>query len=830
MLLVCGTCHTASADQFGIVGRVTDGDGNSLTGVSVVTNLLGVGTLTDADGTFVLPLSDSVVRITFTSVGYRARQLALENLPDVIVLEREYFRGQNILVTADRAEYGITPIAFDNLTSNQIERDYSIAEFPLLLNSTPNAYAFSDGGAPLGYSYLRIRGFDDKRVSTYINGVPLNDPEDQATYFVDLPDFGANISDIQVQRGVGNSLYGDASFGGSINVVTNLISRPRQAVITSGYGQLTSDGSAISDIYKQSLEYSSGLIGNRWSYAGRFSKQKTGGYRHNSWYEGWAYSFSLARLDRDMTTELHVYGGPIRMHLAFYGASRDDIARDRRTNPLRYDNETDNFNQPHYQLHNTWRLNDRTTLSNTLYYIRGKGYYEQFKSGRDFFEYNISPTITGIDTSTGQPFRSGDLVRQQWVEKSQYGWNPRLDIDHKRGKHSVGGSFYYFASDHWGQVVWAQHIDGLLNPRNRYYQYDGKKWVGSLYAQEQLELTETISAQLTAQLRYQRYRFDQDIMGAFKGFDYDIDWLFFSPRMGINYRLSERTNLYSHFAISSRTPTDASIYDANDPFTLPSLDIESISLGSANDTIAYRFGDPTAASERVYNLELGGQYRSSQASFGFNLFWMDFRDEIVPEGHINENTGLLITTNADRSVHSGIELSGAWKPTDRFTFDANFALNHNRFRSFRGEIDVYTDTSSYRTTADYADNTIPGFPEYIGNFIADYKSDRFRLTYSLRLLGKQFVELFNVDSLAIDPFSLSSLAASYTLPPFNGVGDLTLLFRIDNLFDKKYESSGYGWTFGLADAPGGPVSLSHGGEYYVGAERSFYAQLRLALY
>ena len=212
-----------------------------------------------------------------------------------------------------------------------------------------------------------------------------------------------------------------------------------------------------------------------------------------------------------------------------------------------------------------YKLSDRATLSNTLYYIRGKGYYEQFKSDTDYRVYDIDP-----------PYRRpaiaptpADLVRQQWVQKNQNGWNPRLDIEHRRGTHSIGGSFYYFDSDHWGQVVWAQNITGPLDPRYRYYQYCGKKYVGSFFVQELYNLNNRLSLQATAQLRYQRYRFDQEKMGAFKGFDYDVDWLFFSPRLGVNVALTEQLNLFGNFAVSSRTPTDAAIYDANDNLLRP---------------------------------------------------------------------------------------------------------------------------------------------------------------------------------------------------------------------------------------------------------------------
>ncbi len=794
-------------------GKVVDENGRPIVGASVVTNLDGVGAATDDRGEFSLPTREGITRVTVSAVGYRSRQFPADDLPPTIKLESMFIRGEDILVTADRAQYGVTPVAFDNLSRQEIERDYTVGEFPLLLSSTPNLHAFSDGGASLGYSYMKIRGFDDKRITTYINGVPLNDPEDQATYFVDLPDFAANVTDIQVQRGVGNSLYGDASFGGSVNIVTSGFSRERKTALSFGYGEYTSGGHSVSDVYKQSLEYSTGLIGGRWAFSGRFSKQKTGGYRYNSWYHGWSYYFSIARLDPNMWTELYVYGGPMKMHLAYSGASREAIAQDRRVNPWHtYSNETDNFNQPHYHLHNIYRINEHTTLSNTLYYIRGKGFYEQFKGARSFYEYNLDTSLTG-------GHESGDLVRQQWVEKNQYGWNPRLDIDHERGRHSLGGSFYYFESDHWGQVVWAQHLTGVFDPQHYYYQYFGKKWVGSLWLQEDYDLTNRLSVLATAQMRYQRYSFDQVRMGAFKGYDYNVDWLFFSPRVGFNYDFSSGWTMFTSFALSSRTPTDAAIYDANDPFIMPSLEIESVSLTASGDSVI-QFGDPTASSERVYNFELGGQYRHSKYTFGINGFWMEFRDEIIPYGGINENNGLVITVNADRSVHAGLEFTGAVKPSDEIKLEGNFAYNYNRVKEYQKEVDGLP--------VDFKDKTIVGFPDYLGNLIVAYDARPLQITLRSHYVGRQYMELYNLEDLSIDPYWTSSVSVGYTFGDLLDFGRLTIQGRVDNLFDRKHEVSGYGDNY-LMDQDGQTV-VAGWAEYFVGPERSFYTQLRLELF
>jgi iron complex outermembrane receptor protein len=809
---------------------VVDPERKPLVGVSVVTNQAGVGTQTDQAGAFSLALNDNIAWVTFSSVGYLPRQFSINSVPDTVILEPTAIPGEGVVVRADRARSGETPVAFENFSKEDVERDYKIGEFPLLLESTPNLYAFSDGGSALGYSYIKIRGFDDKRVAVYINGVPLNDPEDQATYFVDLPDFASNITDIQIQRGVGNSLYGDASFGGSVNVVTNAISRERSAELSTGYGRYTVDGKPQGDLSKQTINYSSGLIDGRWSYGGRFSRQSTGGYRYNSWYEGWSYYFSAARLDHNMSTELHLYGGPMRMHLSYLGATLDDIKSDRRSNQLTYGNETDNFNQPHYQLHNVWSVNARTTLSNTLYYIRGKGYYEQLKDKRYYSDYNIAPTYVD-DSLPGIKYEAGDLVRQQWVTKSQVGWNPRLDIDHERGSHSIGGSFYGFESDHWGQVVWAEHLSGALDPRLRYYQYHGKKYVASLYAQEIYNLSPKFSTQITAQVRYQSYKFDQDKIGAFKGYNYDLNWLFFSPRVGATFKLTDKASVFGNIAVSSRTPTDADIYDAGDPYAFPSLRVLSANLSTGGDT-TFVFGDPTAKSERVYDFELGGNYRDRNWNAGVNLFWMEFRDEIIPYGGVNANNGLPITVNADRSVHAGVELSASVAPATGLTLSGNGAFNYNRIKKYTAQLVSYDIAYNEigRVAVDMADKKISGFPEYLANLLVDYKVERFRVTYRLRAIGKQYMELLNVDSLAIRSHAVSSVSGEYRFKKFLNLGTLGISLRVDNLFNQKFLTSGYGWNYAYQTSPSGPTRIESGAEYYVNAERSFFAELKLEMF
>lgn len=813
-LLALGCLSIAAAE---LTGKVVDTNGKPIPSVSIVTNVGSIGTVSAADGSFIMDDRPEIAWVTFSSVGYKTRQFEINDLPEIVVLESIYYRGDDIIVTANRARRGISPIAFSNLSADEIERDYTIGEFPLLLATTPNVFTYTDGGAPLGYSYIMIRGFDDKRITTYINGVPLNDPEWQATYFVDMPDFASNIEDIQVQRGIGNSLYGDASFGGTINIVTSALAQQRQATFTAGYGTFRSGGKSIGNIHKQSLEYSTGLLNGHWNFSGRYSNQRTDGYREFSWYRGQSYYLSLARTDANMTTELYIYGGPIKMHLAFWGASRDAINANRRFNPRTYANETDNFNQPHFQLHNTARLSDDITLQNTLYYIRGKGYYEQLAEGSVLDDYAIDPAIIAIDPGTGLPFTSADLVRQDHVTKNQYGWNPRLTVEHDRGRHTIGGSVYYFESDHTGVVTQSEHLNGKLDTNHEFYQWNGEQWVGSFYVEEQYEITDMLSLQTATQLRYQRFTLNEQAMGNFLGHRFDMDWLFVSPRLGLNYRLSEHINLYTNAAMSSRPPIVATIYDGTVPNILPLLKVASVN----NDSTLFTFGEPLISSERLYTFELGGNYRTERVALGANVFWMEFRNEIIPYGPVNPFTGLRTAVNVDRTLHAGVELSALGKVNSKITLDGNISYNYNRVKDFVIDLDGFE--------VDFADKTISGFPDYVGSMVADFKSNGWRVTHRLNIAGRRYLELLNVESLSLDPYVIASLSVAYSFENFMRLGKLTLVGRVDNWTDKKYESLGYGGNYAYDDGSGKGV-VDGWAEYYVAPERSFYTQLRLEMF
>ena len=811
LVLLTAACPDRLPAQRRLHGQVLDKDRQPISHVTVQSAAMESPLETDDDGRFSADLtSDGSHPLIFSHVGYIPRTIRVGADADsvVVALVEQVYPMQGITVTAGRAIEKQTPIAFATVDRNEIQRDFDIGEVPALLETTPNLYAYSDAGGGLGYSYLKIRGFDARRTPVYINGIPLNDPEDQALYFVDLPDFASSVDNIQIQRGVGSSLYGEAAFGGAINMLTSPLSRERQFVGEFGYGGFLQGGTTVGLMRKSSVAYSTGLLNSGWSLSGRWIQQFSDGYRKKSWYDGTAYYLSIGRVDPKMITTLNLYGGPMKTHAAWDGITRAAQKVDRRANPYDYDNETDNFTQPHVELHNIYNLTDRLTLYNTLYYIRGSGYYEQLKTADDLYAYNLS------DTSL-----TSDLVRRKWVIKEQQGLASQAALTGDRYRSALGGSYYFFQSEHWGEVTWASALDPSLrdiHQPGRYYEHFGKYQNLAGYASHMQQVTDRLSLSANLQVRYLHINVHQTSVGIYPRRIYGIHWLFLSPRLGATYAISDQLSAFGGFSIASHEPNDDMIDDTDDPSDHPRLEV----LGEQDGLIIY--GNPTVKAERVYDYELGFNYRSARLALDANLFWMEYQHEIVPDGGLTDD-GFPTYGNADRSLHRGIETALAVTLRRDLKIEANYSFNDNWIKKYD---QILYDWSTGQTSVVHRrDVAVPQFPTYLANLKLDYTYGSVAVIYCLRAVGRQFPYLDGRfadrggqrEDVSLAPYTVSSLKGIIKLGSVMDGGELALEGRVDNLLNQKFETFGY------------YASWDDQYLYWPGAERSWFARLRLTI-
>ncbi|MCP4661380.1 MAG: TonB-dependent receptor, partial [bacterium] len=538
--------------------------------------------------------------------------------------------SEEIVVTASR--YGSdVHLSHTNITRAELERKIATDDLPLLLEDTPGLHASSDAGNGVGYTYLNIRGFDQKRVGVMINGIPLNDPEDHQVYWVDIPDLASSVEDVQVQRGITNSLGATTAIGGTVNLVTDLLT-------VDPAGKVSLMGGSY-DTSKQSASYNTGLIGGRFSSALRYSRIASDGYRDRSGSELWGVFWSGRLITAKTTTQANVYTGHELSHHAWDAVDEATLATNRTNNPETYENAIDDFRQPHYELHHEWRISDRLMLKNSLFYIHGEGFYENEKFGRSIVEFSLDQTL-GLDPDD---FADGevDLVRRKNVDKDQYGWVPRLTLSHARGRTIVGGDVYTFHSDHSGDVL---SVDGerLARPVD-YYRYDGDKVAWSVFVNEKREIAPGVTLLVDVQYQHKRYEFMHEEWGNFTGENrhaYEVEYDFFNPKGGVYWRLPGRPfggemSLYAHVGVTHREPTDSEVFDTwagPDDLGVEPLFATSEAMDENGDGLSdyLRWSDPYVREEKATDYELGAAWRGRKLSLTVNGYWMDFENEIIP--------------------------------------------------------------------------------------------------------------------------------------------------------------------------------------------------------
>lgn len=776
-----------------ISGVVTDqATDEPLIGANVQIDNLDMGTHTDRDGRYALTnVPAGQYTISASYIGYEVTKNKTDVGAETVLnfsLKPTVLPGQDVVITGSRAMEGRTPVAFSNMDRRDIEVINQGQDIPMLLDETPNLYSYSESGNGIGYSHLKIRGFNQQRVNVMINNIPLNDPEDHQVYWVDLPDFAESVQDIQVQRGAGNAMYGLSGFGGSVNILTENFNTERGLSISTGYGDF--------DTRKYTVNFRSGLINNTYAVYGRYSRVLSDGYRHDSGIDAWAYFIGAARYDRNMTTRINIFSGPFTLEAAWDAVAEASLEEDHRANPTHYHPNvltTDNFNQPHYQLHHEWRLADDKTLHNSLFYVQGRGYYETFKAGEDLVDHGYRY----YEDSSGQQITETDIVRQKWVDKDHAGWIPRLELQHadNRGNLTVGGEVNTFRSEHWGQITWASNLPPGAEPNKRYYEYDGGKWWVTAYVHENFALTPDLLLLGELQVQHKNRTMEQKPAGNFDGSElnyYEVDYTFFNPKLGLNYNVSARLNVFGNVSIGNREPTDADLFDTwqgADDFGVDPLFAEADTVYHADGSVKYiEWDEPLTEHETVYNYELGLGYQHENWQAKLNLYYMDYRNEIVPYGQVVDD-GRVIRGNADRTVHQGVELSLSREFQPGLKLDANVAYSQNEFKEF-------TQYSWDGTPTSLDGNTIALFPSLVANIRATAQwpvpvlGD---MTGSLHVqhVGQQYLDNTENDERTIDPYSVVNLTLAYPMRLVPGFQQMKFQFWVNNLLDERYETSGY---------------------------------------
>lgn len=790
LALACLITHAGA--QVTLSGVVTTSNDEPLVGANVVIDQTFRGTSTGLNGGFMFSnLKEGTYRVLTSYVGYKNDTVSVTLTGDqdlTIVLEPARILGEEVIVKATRAS-SKTPVSFSEIGETEIERRNYGQDIPVIINQMPSVVATTDAGNGIGYTGLRIRGSDLNRINVTINGIPLNDAESHGVFWVDLPDFASSTSNIQVQRGVGTSTNGAGAFGATINVQTNKLNKDPYAEYDGAYGSFNT--------IKNTVKFGTGLINEKFTLDGRLSKISSDGFIDRAWSDLKSFYLSGGYYSEKDILKFHITSGLEETYQAWWGVPKVRLENDmegmlryrdhglytpeetkhminsdsRTYNYYTYDNEIDHYLQSHYQLHYSREFSRHLLLTAALHYTRGKGYFEQERIDDPFSAYSLENVTIG-----GETIEQTDLIRRRWLDNHFYGVTYSLNYHLSGLELTLGGAWNEYDGKHYGNIIWSE-VALNSDKGHEWYRGTGLKQDFNVYSKLNYQVVPRLN--LFADMQYRGIRYDID------GIDVDLrditmkdlDFDFFNPKIGAFYSINDQSDVYVSFATAHREPNRTNYVDAPANGSLPEA-------------------------ESLYDYELGYHLRSSQVRLNVNFYYMDYSDQLVLTGEIND-VGAAIMTNVDESFRRGIELVAGWKPMERIQWDLNLTLSQNKIKNFTTYIDNWDywgdpENEPFQVEQNLGTTDLSFSPSIIGgsNLYVDI-FEGLSAGLTSKYVSRQFIDNTSSKDRSLDPYLLNGFNIRYQLSlPY--IRNLEMRLSANNIFDVKYETNAWVYRYHLS--------------------------------
>ncbi len=793
-----------------ISGKVTDAETKeALPGANIVVLETGRGVSANNLGNYFisgLPAAAYTLRVSY--VGYETieKQVSLPAAGAVnIALAKDALLDEEVMVFSTRANEK-TPTTFTTISNKEIRSQNLGQDLPFLVNWSPSVVTTSDAGAGIGYTGIRIRGSDPTRINVTINGVPLNDSESHGVFWVNTPDLASSTNNIQIQRGVGSSTNGAGAFGATINMQTSMPSKEGYAELNNSFGSYATR--------RHNVIFNTGLIKDHWSFEGRLSKIASDGYIDRASSDLQSYYLSGGFYGDKTILKALAFGGKEVTYQAWWGTPESRLENDvegmqevignngysdeqaanllnsgRTFNYYLYDNEVDNYQQDHYQLHLSHQLSSVWSLNGALHYTYGRGYFEQFREDDDLADYGLVPVV--IENTT---IESTDLIRRRWLDNDFYGFTYGINYNEGRLQTTLGGGYNVYDGDHFGEVIWARFASNS-QIRDRYYESYGLKKDFNTFLKTNYELLDGFNVYTDLQVRTINYTSegnDNDLTPI----DIRESFVFFNPKAGLTYSVSDRSSLYASYSVANREPVRSDFIDAPD--------------------------GATPSHETLGNWEVGYKAAGTRYSGGVNLYLMDYKNQLVLTGEVND-VGSSVRTNVADSYRAGIELQGSAQLTNQLMWNANLTLSRNKIREFTEVLyDYGTNFDEYNVIRNTYENTDISFsPALVAGSQLTYRPvAAFEAALLTKYVSRQYLDNTQTDSRSIDPYFVNDIRLTYDWKP-KWVQNIGVSLLVNNVFSSLYSSNGY--TFGYF---GGAYEVREN-YFYPQAPRNFLAAVSI---
>ena len=694
-----------------------------------------------------------------------------------------------IEVSAQRVQQAT--LSHNIVRNDELNRDNTGQNLPYLLSTTPGLQVTSDDGLGVGYTYFRVRGTDHTRINMTVNDVPLNDQESQTVFWVNMTDMSSSLSSIDVQRGVGTSTNGSASFGASLNMSTAQNTRAMDSV---SHFTLAFNGG----MYRTFREMANAhiVLPMNWQVNARFSKVNSDGFLYRTKSDLYSYYGDLGWYGQKTQVVARMFGGNEKTGMGWEGVSYDVAyglnGADRRYNPAGkyklkdingndsiayYPNQTDNYAQQHAQLTVNHRFNTQWSLNATLHYTHGTGYYEQYKKKKyKYWGLNTPLVDNPKDESYG--------LYLKYLTNHFFGATLSAKYISEAVDAQIGVAANDYMGEHWGV------LDYLAKPTNtplpfhyEYYRNRGHKLDANGYAKANWRVIHRAQEQLAiyadVQYRFIRYQLEGVNDENMQELPLSVDYHFFNPKAGLTYQ-NRGHMLSASFAMANRDPSRSNY-------------TENVIYDPATQTYT---GMPKA--ETLYDYELGYSYAHTRFNIGLNLYFMDYDNQLVLTGEYND-VGKYLTTNVKDSYRMGAELTAGVKITDWFRWEGNIVVSRNKIQNYKQYIDLYDNSDDWNWVGQDSiegEVTIAFSPMITAMSLFTFDYAGFVGTIQTNVVSRQYLDNTMDENAMLKAYTTTNVNLQYSLPMRNwlpnrrGVPEVKLLCQLNNIFNSKFASNG----------------------------------------
>lgn len=754
-LLIMLAGAIAAFAQHPLHGKIIEKDSQRPLANATVTLSENLNTISDENGDFHFrSLKKGSYTVRISSIGFKTLEKNIQvpsALPVSIMLERIDLMLEPIEIKGVRAGER-APFTKSNLSKKEIEKVNMGQDLPFVLNQLPSVIVNSDAGNGVGYTGIRIRGTDATRINVTLNGIPYNDAESQGSFFVDLPDFVSSVNSIQVQRGVGTSSNGAGAFGATINMTTNEFIEKAYAESNNSYGSFNT--------WKNTLKAGTGLIDGHFTVDARLSSLKSDGYIDRASSDLKSFYLSSAYFSGKASVRLNVFSGKEKTYQAWNGVPESLLKINRTYNSAGtekpgepYENETDNYQQDHYQLFYNQDVNNRFSFNVAAFLSHGKGYYEQYKASRKFADFGL-PNLHIGDSVISRT----DVVRQLWLNNYYYGGIFSLQYKSKGTQWITGGGWNRYDGNHYGKIIWAQA--GIPNDY-KWYDLDAFKTDFNMYSKLQQKLTSDFEIFGDIQYRNVRYQLDgfRDNPGLFVNNTYH----FINPKAGISYT-NQNWSGYISYAIANKEP-------------------------NRDDFEAGATQQPQH--ETLHDLELGVEQKNYTFNWSASLYYMKYHNQLVLTGKVND-VGAYVRTNIPNSYRMGIELQAKWQPLQWLNASGNIAFSRNKVKNF---VAWYDDDDGSQKSETYNESDISFSPSVTGSTAINFVPlQNWEISVLGKYAGKQYLDNTSNEARRLNAFYVQDFRTIYTVNKLL-FSEINLVLQVNNLFNKQYEPNGYTYSY-----------------------------------